>query len=411
MNFPFYIARRYLISKKSHNIINIISAISVVGVAIGAMALIIVLSVFNGFEKLVVSLFGSFNPDIEITVRHGKTFDISKVPMEKLAKIPGVLHLSEIIEEDALIRYKEKQAIVTIKGVGEGYAETTGIDSMMVEGAFALEEKERDFAVLGYGIAATLGANLQDYLNPLAIYVPSRDASFSGPFENAFHSDVVFPSGFFSIQMDYDIKYVLLPLRFVKRLLKVENERTALELSLATGADGEKVQKVAGSLLGPGFVVKNRFQQQELLYKIMKSEKLYIFLILTFILFMATFNVIGSLSMLILDKRKDIVVLRSLGADQRQVRRVFFIVGMMISFLGAVSGLILGALACWLQVRYGLIGLGDPDSSFVVNDYPVNMQFSDFLLVFATVLSIGFLAAWYPVYNIRKIDTGYIQPD
>ncbi len=411
MNFPFYIARRYLISKKSHNIINIISAISVVGVAIGAMALIIVLSVFNGFEQLVVSLFGSFNPDIEITVRHGKTFDISTVPTDRLVKIPGIVHLSEIIEEDALIKYKDKQTIVTIKGVGDGYAETTGIDSMMTDGNFMLQDKDQNFAVLGYGIAATLGANLQDYLNPLVVYVPSRDANFSGGFENAFLSDVVFPSGFFSIQMDYDIKYVLLPLRFVKQLLMYENERTAIELSLAKGADRQKIQQAVETLLGTGYVVKNRFQQQELLYKIMKSEKLYIFLILTFILFMATFNVIGSLSMLILDKRKDISILRGMGANQQQIRRIFFIVGMMISSIGAVSGLIFGGIVCWLQIRYGLIGLGASDSSFVVSNYPVNMQVTDFLLVFATVISIGFLAAWYPVYNIRKIQTGFNEPD
>ena len=411
MNFSFYIARRYLISKKSHNIINIISAISVVGVAIGAMALIIVLSVFNGFEQLVVSLFGSFNPDIEITVRHGKTFDISTVPTDQLVKIPGVVHLSEIIEEDALIKYKDKQTIVTIKGVDDGYAETSGIDSMMTDGNFMLQDKDQNFAVLGYGIAATLGANLQDYLNPLVVYVPSRDANFSGGFENAFLSDVVFPSGFFSIQMDYDIKYVLLPLRFVKQLLMYENERTAIELSLAKGADRQKIQQAVETLLGTGYVVKNRFQQQELLYKIMKSEKLYIFLILTFILFMATFNVIGSLSMLILDKRKDISILRGMGANQHQIRRIFFIVGMMISSIGAVSGLIFGGIVCWLQIRYGLIGLGASDSSFVVSNYPVNMQVTDFLLVFATVISIGFLAAWYPVYNIRKIQTGFNEPD
>jgi len=411
LNFSFYIARRYLISKKSHNIINIISAISVVGVAIGAMALIIVLSVFNGFEQLVVSLFGSFNPDIEITVRHGKTFDISTVPTDQLVKIPGVVHLSEIIEEDALIKYKDKQTIVTIKGVDDGYAETSGIDSMMTDGNFMLQDKDQNFAVLGYGIAATLGANLQDYLNPLVVYVPSRDANFSGGFENAFLSDVVFPSGFFSIQMDYDIKYVLLPLRFVKQLLMYENERTAIELSLAKGADRQKIQQAVETLLGTGYVVKNRFQQQELLYKIMKSEKLYIFLILTFILFMATFNVIGSLSMLILDKRKDISILRGMGANQHQIRRIFFIVGMMISSIGAVSGLIFGGIVCWLQIRYGLIGLGASDSSFVVSNYPVNMQVTDFLLVFATVISIGFLAAWYPVYNIRKIQTGFNEPD
>lgn len=375
------------------------------------MALIIVLSVFNGFEKLVISLFSSFNPDIQVTVRHGKTFDISTIPLDQLRKIPGIVHLSEVIEEDALIKYKEKQTIVTIKGVGKEFISMSGIDTMMVDGEFKLQDKDQNFAVLGYGIAATIGANLQDYLNPLVVYVPRRDASLSGGFENAFSSDVIFPAGFFSIQQDYDVKYVLLPLRFVQRLLVYENERTALEMSLARGWDQQKIQRQIETLLGKGFLVQNRFQQQEILYKIMRSEKLYIFLILSFILFMATFNVIGSLSMLILDKRRDIALLRSMGANQRIIRQVFFIEGILISLIGAVAGLILGAIICWIQIRFGIIALGSPDSSFVVSAYPVHMQVTDFVLVFATVLSIGFLATWYPVYNIRKIHLGLINPD
>ncbi|MCK9422709.1 MAG: FtsX-like permease family protein [Bacteroidales bacterium] len=411
MNFPFYIARRYLVSKKSHNIINIISAISIVGVAIGAMALIIVLSVFNGFEKLVVSLFSSFNPDMQVTVRHGKTFDINKIPLDQLRKIPGIVHLTDVIEEDALIKYKEKQTIVTIKGVGQEFIHMSGIDTMMAEGDFKLQDKDQNFAVLGYGIASTIGANLKDYLNPLVVYVPRRDASLSGGFENAFSSDVIFPAGFFSIQQDYDVKYVLLPLRFVQNLLDYGNERTGLEMSLARGSDQQKIQRQIETFMGNEFRVQNRFQQQEILYKIMRSEKLYIFLILSFILFMATFNVIGSLSMLILDKRKDIALLRSMGASQRIIRWIFFIEGILISLIGAVAGLVLGAAVCWIQIRYGIIALGSPDSSFVVSAYPVHLQIADFVLVFTTVLSIGFLAAWYPVYNIRKIHLGLIKPD
>ena len=382
-----------------------------VGVAIGAMALIIVLSVFNGFEKLVISLFSSFNPDIQVTVRHGKTFDIHTIPLDQLRKIPGIVHLSEVIEEDALIKYKDKQTIVTIKGVSKDYVKMSGIDTMMMEGDFKLEDQQQNYAVLGYGIAATIGASLQDYLNPLVVYVPRRDASLSGGFENAFSSDVIFPAGFFSIQQDYDVKYVLLPLRFVQKLLVYENERTALEMSLAKGSDQQKIQRRIETLLGKGFVVQNRFQQQEILYKIMKSEKLYIFLILAFILFMATFNVIGSLSMLILDKRKDIAVLHSMGAGQSVIRRIFFIEGMLISLIGAVAGLVLGGVVCWIQIRYGVVALGSADSSFVVSAYPVHMQFTDFILVLTTVISIGFFAAWYPVYNIRKIHPGLIKPE
>ncbi len=411
MNLPFYIARRYFVSRKSHNIINIISGISVLGVAIGTMALIIVLSVFNGFEKLVVSLFNSFNPDIAITAAHSKTFDLGTVPLAKLQKIPGVLYLTEVIEENALMKYKEKPYIITIKGVSKDFLHTSRVDTMMTEGKFMIEDGDKDYAVLGYGVAYYLGTNLKDFENPLSVYVPRRDAAFTGGFENAFNSEIIFPSGYFSIQQDYDVKYVLVPLRFAKRLLSYENERTGIELGLSKTADIQKVQLAAENLLGKGFIVKNRFQQQEILYKIMKSEKWAIFLILTFILLIATFNVVGSLSMLILDKKKDIGVLQSLGASHRLIKRIFLMEGMLISMIGAVLGLILGAVICWIQIRFGLIKLGDSGSTFVVDTYPVQMQVADFIGVFATVISIGFLAAWYPVHNIGKINTGNIKPD
>ena len=411
MSFPFYIARRYLVSKKSHNIINIISGISVVGVAIGAMALIIVLSVFNGFDKLVVSLFSSFNPGIQITPSHGKTFNISAFPIDRMRKIPGVLHISEVIEEDALMKYKDYQAIVTIKGVSESYTKMSGLDTMMTGGSFVLQDGDKDYAVLGNGVAGTLNANLQDYLNPISVFVPRRDANFSGGFENAFNSAVIFPSGFFQIQWEYDVKYAILPLRFVKNLLDYTDERTAIEVDISKTTDQRALQKKIELLAGNKFTVKNRYQQQEILYKIMVSEKKYIFMILTLILIIATFNVIGTLSMLILDKKKDIAVLRSLGASNKLIQRIFLLEGVLISFIGAVSGLAIGAIVCWLQIRFGLIHLGSADSSFVVSAYPVNMQLADFVVVFTTVLALGFLAAWYPVYNIKRINPGSIKPD
>ena len=409
MNFPFYIARRYLVSKKSHNIINIISGISVIGVAIGAMALIIVLSVFNGFDKLVVSLFSTFNASIQITPAHGKTFNIASFPVDQLRKIPGVLHITEVIEEDALMKYQDNQAIVTIKGVSESFSKMSGLDTMTVEGKFILQDGDKDFALLGSGVAGALNANIQDYINPISVYVPRRDASFSGGFENAFNSDIIFPSGFFQIQWEYDIKYAILPLRFVKKLLDYGDERTSIEIDLARNDDQPAIQKKIEMLAGNKYIVKNRYQQQEILYKIMMSEKKYIFMILTLILIIATFNVIGTLSMLILDKKKDIAVLQSMGASQLLIRRIFLAEGVMISLIGALLGLTLGAFVCWLQIRFGLIRLGSADSSFVVNAYPVNMQIIDFIVVFLTVLAIGFAAAWYPVYNIKKVHVGEIK--
>jgi len=411
LNFPFYIARRYLVSKKSHNIINIISAISVVGVTIGTMALIIVLSVFNGFEKLVVSLFSSFDPDLVITVKEGKTFNSTELLEDRLRKIPGVLYLTEVIEENALLKYKDKQSIVTIKGVSEDFILMTGVDTMINEGKFQLQEGIQDYAVLGYGVAGTLGTNLNDFLNPISVYVPRRTSSFSTGMENAFNTGFIFPSGYFSIQQEYDVKYVIMPLRFVKKLLEYDQQLTGIELGLKKGADVNLIQQQVQALAGDRFFVKNRYQQQEFLFGIMKTEKWVIFMILTFILVIATFNMIGSLSMLILDKKKDIAILQGLGAGKLLIRRIFLLEGMMISFTGAFSGLLLGVIVCWIQIQFGLIKLGSPDSTFVVSTYPVHMQWPDFIYVLLTVLTIGFLASWYTVFNMRKIDTVMIHEE
>jgi lipoprotein-releasing system permease protein len=411
LNVPFYIAKRYLVSKKSHHIINIISGISVAGVTVGTMALIIVLSVFNGFEELVVSLFSSFNPDVQVTVTSGKTFHYDSLAGQKIRQLPGVAGMVEVIEENVLMKYKSKQYIVTLKGVSPEYVKLSGLDSMIQEGRFVLQEGKQEFAVLGYGVAYYLDANLNDYENPIGVYVPSRTGTPGAGLDQAFREEPIFPSGFFSIQEDYDVKYGLVPLSFMKRLLDYRDELTSLEVKAAPGADIPAIKAGIQQILGSGFTVKDRFQQQALLYKIMKSEKWAIFLILSFILLIATFNVIGSLSMLILDKRKDIAILQSMGASRRMVNRIFLTEGLLISFIGAVAGMVLGAVICYLQQRFGLIRLGAADSTFVVNSYPVSMQLRDFLLVFITVMLIGILAAWYPVYNIRKIDSSLVRVD
>jgi ABC-type lipoprotein release transport system permease subunit len=354
---------------------------------------------------LVISLFNAFNPDLEITLNEGKTFDSTMIPEDQLRKIPGVKYLVEVIGENALVKYKDKQYIATIKGVGEDYAKMCGLDTMMSEGKFVLQDGDRNFAVMGYGVAYYLGANLDDYVNPISIYVPRRNASFSGGFSDAFNNEVIFPSGFFSVQQDFDIKYVILPLRFVKKLLEYDKLITGVEIGTVKGADVDKIQSQISPLVGDKFQVKNRYQQQELLYKIMKSEKWAIFLILTFILIIATFNVIGSLSMLILDKKRDIAVLQCLGASQTKVKRIFLAEGLLVSFIGAAGGLILGGITCFLQQKFGLVKLGSANSTFVVSAYPVHMQVQDFIFVFFTVLLIGAIATWYPVFNIRKIET------
>jgi lipoprotein-releasing system permease protein len=405
MNLSLYIARRYLVSKKSHNIINIITGISIAGVTIGTMALIIILSVFNGFEMLTISLFSSFNPDLVINAREGKTFDIAHFPVGQIRQVPGVLALNPYIEENALLKYKDRQYIATVKGVDERFERMAGLDTTVREGKFLLADGNRDYCVMGYGVAASLGASLEDYRDPVMVFVPRREAGFSTPLDNAFNTETIFPSGFISIQQDFDIKYVLVPFRFMKKAMEYGSEVTGIEVMMASSADPAKVQEKVREISGSGYTVKNRFEQQPLLYKIMKSEKWAIFLILSFILFIATFNVIGSLSMLIIDKKRDISVLKSLGADLPLIKKIFLAEGILVTMVGAVSGLAFGAVICWLQQHFGLIRMGGENSTFVVSYYPVVMKPLDFLFVFGTVLFIGLLAAWYPVYNIRKIDT------
>ena len=318
------------------------------------MALIVVLSVFNGFETVVVRLFNTFNPELQITASEGKTFDVDSLPLNKIKQVEGVAYLTDVIEENALLRYKEKQYIATIKGVGADYSKISRIDTMIVQGDFLLQRDSIDYAVVGNGVAYNLGLNLNDYLDPLEVYVPRRGIESSiNPLES-FNSEMLSPKGIFSVQQDFDVKYVIVPIRFARKILDYTNEVTSEEISLVKGADVEKVQPEIEKITGNKFSVKNRFQQQELLYKIMKSEKWAIVLILSFILLIATFNVIGTLTMLILDKKKDISVLWSMGADRKLIRRVFFTEGMMITFLGALSGLVLwsrclhAAAAFWL---------------------------------------------------------------
>ncbi|HNX44165.1 MAG TPA: FtsX-like permease family protein [Bacteroidales bacterium] len=402
MNFPFYIARRYLVSKKSHNIINIISGISVLGVTVGTMALIIVLSVFNGFEGVVVSLFNAFDPDLKITPVSGKTFRMSDLPEDSISRLPGVVHLTEVIEENALLRYHDRQCIATIKGMGNGYQDYSPLDTMLIEGQFVLERDSSEYAVPGAGIADLLGVDLLDPGSMISVYVPNRHSSFTGLPDESFNTGVIRPSGIFSISAEFDIKYMLTPVSFARNLFGYSEEVTSAEVSLSPQADRKLIQKQVSALAGNKFVVKNRFEQQETLYKIMKSEKWAVFLILAFILFIATFNVIGSLTMLILDKRRDIAVLRSMGASDRLVRRIFLTEGLLISLSGAVAGLVIGATVCWIQQRFGIIKLQGGSGAFIIDAYPVKMEACDFLWVFITVFLIGLAATWYPVRKIAR---------
>ena len=405
MQLSLFIAKRYLISKKSHNLINIITFISMAGIAVGTMALIIVLSVFNGFETVIKSLYHTFDPDFEITIKQGKTFHFSAFPSQAIKNIPGVYQLVQVVEEDALLKYNDKQYIGKIKGVSENFIKVTTLDSMMVNGSFVLQEGDANYAVAGSGVAWFLGINLRDIKKLLSVYVPRRGNASSFSMDNAFNNRVIHPAGIFSIQQEIDDKYLFVPLRFARDLMDYTDEVTAIEVYLEPGADDASIQAAIREKLGDGYFVKNRNQQNATLFKVMESEKLAIFLILVFILVLASFNMIGSVSVLIVEKKKDIAVLKSMGADKTLVSRLFFSEGLMISFIGTLAGLILGFIILYLQQHFGLISLGGGKGDFIIDAYPVNMKLSDFIYVFLTVQVIGMIASWYPVkYLLRNFE-------
>jgi lipoprotein-releasing system permease protein len=400
VRLPFFIARRYLFAKKSHNIINVISGISAAGIMIGTMALIIVLSVFNGFEHVIVSLFNTFDPDIRITLVEGKTFHAGDIAADKIRQMNGIIRYTDVLEENALLRCNERQYFATIKGVSSDYQQSSGLDSMIVEGELILESKGQSFAVAGRGVAFYLGLNPQDLVHKLEIYVPRRGANSVRP-DQAFNSASLFTSGIFAIQDDFDSKYVLLPLGFTRELLDYTDEVTSVEIGLKKGIETEQIQKNLQQIVGKKFKVENRFQQQSTLYNLMKSEKLAVFFILGFILLIASFNVIGSLSMLIIEKKKDINILWSMGADGRLIKRIFLVEGLLVTTLGAVTGLILGWVVCWVQQHFGIVKLQVSGGSFLIDSYPVSMQLFDFVMVFLTVFFIGLAALILPVRNIK----------
>jgi lipoprotein-releasing system permease protein len=400
MKLSLYIAKRYLFAKKSRNAINVISAVSVAGVTVGTMALIIILSVFNGLETLVTSIFHTFDPDLKITAAEGKTFVADSSRLKLLSAVNGVSCYSLALEENALLKYADRQFIATLKGVDEKYTEVSGIDSSMFEGDFILmTDTGRPYAVVGIGIAQYLGLRV-NFVEALWIYVPSKKGGNSINPEEAFNREYIFPSGIFQIEQDYDSKYVLLPLEFTRNLIENEKGVSSVEIKLTGTADEKTVQKKVREIFGEGFTVKNKYEQQEIFYKVMRSERLAIFFILTLILIIASFNIIGSLTMLIIEKERDIGILKSLGADNLLIRKIFIFEGWLISIIGAILGLILGFIICWLQQTFGIVKL--QGETLIMDSYPIVMKLSDFLVVTATVLLIGFWAAWYPVRYLTK---------
>ena len=405
MNLPFYIARRYLFSKKKHNAINIISGISVCGVALATLALVCTLSVFNGFQDMVAGFFTAFDPELKITIREGKVFEPQGAAFQEVRSLPEIAVWTETLEENAMVQYKDRQAMAIIKGVEDNFEELTSIDSLLYgAGEFILHDSIVDYGVLGVELISELGTGLQ-FVDPLQVYAPKRNVRVNMANPSAsFNRDYLFSPGvvFVVNQQKYDARYILTSLSFARNLFNYDTEVSAVELKLKPGSDVTAVQRKITRILGDEFVVLDRYEQQADVFRIMEIEKFISYLFLTFILAIACFNVIGSLSMLILDKREDVETLRNLGADDRLIARIFLFEGRLISLFGALSGIVLGLLLCYIQQRFGIISLGGGNGSFIVDAYPVSVHVTDVVLIFITVITVGFLSVWYPVHYLTR---------
>lgn len=407
MNFPFFIAKRYILSKKSTNAINVISAISVIGVAVASMALVVVLSVFNGFHDMVANLFTAFDPQISVVPVMGKTVDANDPILRKIKTLSAVDVATESVEDMALALYNGKQAMVTIKGVDDNFTELTHVTDILIgDGAYCLHAGNLEYGVLGARLAQTLGTNAHWY-DYLKIYAPQREGQLdmSDP-ESGFKVDsLVSPGVVFNVkQAKYDKGYILTSINFARNLFGLEGKISSLELRLQSGSNLDAVKKEIQEIAGDKYKVLDRFEQQADTFRIMQIEKVIAYVFLTFILIVACFNIIGSISMLIIDKKNDVQTLRNLGANDKQISSIFMFEGRMITTIGAVVGILLGLLLCLLQQEFGFVQMGSDSSSYIVNAYPVSVHYTDVLMVFVTVILVGWAAVWYPVrYMSRRL--------
>ncbi len=405
MNFPFFIARRYIFSKKSHNAINIISGISVVGVAVATMALVCTLSVFNGFHDLVASLFTAFDPQLRITLTEGSTIQANDARLQQVKELDCVAVYTPVLEGQAMVVLNGQQHVVTIMGVADNFSKQTHIEDILYgEGSFGLHADVLEYGVVGLQLAAKMNLNI-DFTEPLQVYAPKRGerVNMANPLSSFNHQELQSPGVVFQVQQSkYDANYIITSLGFAQRLFDYQGRISSAEVKLKKGTSLSQAKKEIKALLGEKFSVQDRYEQQDDVFRIMRIEKLISYLFLTFILLVACFNIIGSLSMLMIEKKHDVQTLRSMGATDRQICHIFMFEGRMISLAGAVLGLLLGLLLCWLQQQYGFITMGESEGSFIVEAYPVSVHPWDLVLIFVTVLLVGWAAVWYPVRYLSK---------
>jgi lipoprotein-releasing system permease protein len=394
-------AWRYFKAKKSTNAINIISWVSVTAIMIGTASLIIILSAFNGFESLVKSLYSSFYTDLRVKPKKGKILTLTKDQLQKVARFPGVKAISLIAEEKALLQNGEYQAIVFIKGVDSNYAAVAGVPDKMIRGSFTVGTAENPRAILGAGIENAIGVLSDRSLTPISVYLPRKGAAnLSNPLESLSQGEIL-PAGSFSIQSEFDNKYVITNIDFLRQYLNYgEDEYSSVEIALTDLREEKKVQLGLQQLLGTGILVQNKYEQNKSLYSTIQLEKWAIYAIFSLILLVAAFNMIGALSMLVLEKKKDIQVLQAMGAGQGLIRKIFLSEGLLLALIGASGGIIVALLLYYLQVNYKLVPL--QGESFLIDHYPVKLVFRDFLLVVGTVITIGLLASWFPAMRAAK---------
>lgn len=405
MNFPFYIARRYLFSKKSTHAINIISGISGVGVAVATMALVVTLSVFNGFHDLVATFFTSFDPQLEVVPVVGKTAPADDPALAKIKTLPEVEVTSECVKDQALAIYKGRQTMITLMGVDDNFERMSHIDEILYGNEnFSLHAANLNFGTVGIRLAETLGMNA-NWDGSLMIYAPRKigQLDMANPTDGFVVDSLISPGSVFMVkQGKYDKDHVIAPISFARTLFEQQGMLSSLQIRLKNGSDLDKVKAEMQSIAGNRFKVLDRYEQQQDTFRIMQVEKFIAYIFLTFILIVASFNIIGSISMLIIDKKDDVVTLRNLGATDRQITKIFLFEGRLISVFGAVVGILVGLLLCWLQQQFGLVALGQSSGTFVVDAYPVSVHPEDVAVIFFTVILVGFIAVWYPVRYFSK---------
>lgn len=401
MNIALFISRKYFFSKKKRNFINFIAIISMGSLSVAAAAMIIVLSGFNGMEDFLKSLFVSFDPDLRLMPTSGKTLLYDRLPIEKIKQIEGVHYLTPVIEDKVLIRYKEKKTIAKIKGVGADFFKQNELDRKIVRGHSVLQRDSTNYAIVGVGIQYRLGVVVDDAFFPLQVIFPKRTKGISAVPETSFNQMLIMPVGVFALEKQYDEQYVFVPLAFAQELLSARGKVSSLEIKLKTGADTDEVKERIAAIVGEDCKILNRDQQNQVQLKVLKTEKLIAYFILTVIILIASLNIFLCLTMLVIEKKYDIAIIKSYGGDAKFIFRIFMYEGLIMSFLGGFLGVLLGLAVCFVQIKYQLARLGAETA--ILDAYPIKIEVLDVVIAFFTILVITLLSSIIPAVKASRV--------